>query len=39
LPAGRGAVWYWPATLAIGADIVVVGGVAWALTRRRLLPD
>jgi hypothetical protein len=33
LPAGRGPVWYWPAALAIGADIVVIGGVFWAVRR------
>jgi hypothetical protein len=35
LPAGSGPVWYWPATLAMGADVVVIGGVAWAVIRRR----
>ena len=39
LPAGRGPVWYWPATLAMGADVIVIGGVVWALLRRRPLPD
>ena len=39
LPAGRGPVWYWPATLAIGSDVIVIGGVALALLRRRPLPD
>jgi hypothetical protein len=34
LPAGRGPVWYWPAALAIGADVVVAGGVAWSVVRR-----
>jgi hypothetical protein len=35
LPTGDGPVWYWPAALAMGADAVVVGGVAWAVVRRR----
>jgi hypothetical protein len=35
LPAGRGPVWYWPAAVAIGADVVVIGGVAWAVVRGR----
>jgi hypothetical protein len=33
LPAGRGPVWYWPAALAIAADVVVIGGVAWVVFR------
>jgi hypothetical protein len=39
LPAGRGPVWYWPATMAIAADVVVIGGMAWAVFRRPPLPD
>jgi hypothetical protein len=35
LPAGRGPVWYWPSALAIGADVVVLGGVAWAVLQGR----
>jgi len=35
LPAGSGPVWYWPATLAIAADVVVIGGVGWAFVRGR----
>jgi len=35
LPAGSGPVWYWPAAVAIGADLVVIGGVAWAVLRGR----
>jgi hypothetical protein len=35
LPSGSGPVWYWPAALAIGADIVVIGGVSWAVIRAR----
>jgi hypothetical protein len=39
LPAGRGPVWYWPAALAIAADVVVISGMAWAVFRRPPLPD
>ena len=39
LPGGRGPVWYWPAALALGADVVVIGGMAWVLLHRRPLPD
>ena len=33
LPGGRGPVWYWPAALAMAADIVVFGGVVWVVAR------
>ena len=34
LSAGSGPVWYWPAALAMGADVVVIAGLAWAAWRR-----
>ena len=35
LPAGHGPVWYWPAALAVGADVLVLGGVAVVAMRGR----
>jgi hypothetical protein len=35
LPAGRGPVWYWPAALAVGADVLVLAGVVVTGVRGR----